>query len=211
MKTARIFLVVTATLQMVGCGGNTGIRQGEPAPQACNEPTVCSPEPEPEPWEGSQWRSLAPYEYPLVEPPELAVLPRCSPIPRGIERYGGGCTLSDRNTVCQHLEGPVYLWNPSKNCKKPGVRNSAEGDNDCFDTGIARGSHAQIALYPISGAYCRAKSGGWIEILTLSKDVRRISEMNRLGWLAYSHSLCCPEGRECLPNTSTLDRAPDCR
>ena len=34
MTIARIFLVIAATLQMVGCGGNTGIRQGEPSQHA---------------------------------------------------------------------------------------------------------------------------------------------------------------------------------
>jgi hypothetical protein len=33
MTIARNFLVVTATLQMLGCGGNSGIRQGETAHQ----------------------------------------------------------------------------------------------------------------------------------------------------------------------------------
>ena len=208
MTIARNTLVFTATPLLLWCGGNTGIRQGEPVQQAHNEPIVCPPEPEP-PVEPEQ--KLEPNLYSVLEPPEVAALPRCSPVPKEIERWGGGCTPSEQNTVCHHLNGRVYLWNPSKNCKKPGFRDSAEGDNDCYDTSIPRGPTIRIARNLATSRYCREKPDGWIEILMLGSSSYSDSSLRRLGWTKEDCQSICPEAGECRYSAANIYHAPDCR
>ena len=97
MTIARIVLVLAATPLLLCCGGNTRVRQGEPAhsaQQGPKKPTVCSPEPE---------RDSG------LEPPEAASLPRCSPFPVGMGLWGGrwntgGIAMSDDQQADARME-----------------------------------------------------------------------------------------------------------
>ena len=207
MTIARIFWVSAATSLLVGCGGNTGIRQGEPAQHAHNEPIVCPPEPEPS---DEPEPSVLPYPYHLLQPQDVAALPPCSSIPKGITPWGFGCSLSERNTVCAPLDGRVYFWDPLKNCRKPGFRNLREIEKVCYET-----AHP---FYPNVGGvastmqtrhYCRDKHDGWIEML-ITDDEYGSSNMTRLGWSEFIHSPCCPEGQQCLFDADRIDRLPNC-
>jgi hypothetical protein len=206
MTIARILLVFAATPLLVCCGGNAGIRQGEPAQkaqQASDEPIVC---PEPEPLVKP---SVEPFLFVGLIPPVLVGLGACSPIPKEIERWGGGCTASG-GTQCFHIDGRVYLWNPMRNCKKPGFRNSGEGENDCYETAIPWALAVLPAQTRVPAVYCRKKDDRWVEILWVSDDGFRTSfSMKKLGWAKEDCRSLCPEVGECL--VRQIYRAPDCR
>jgi hypothetical protein len=139
----------------------------------------------------------------------VAGIRSCSPIPKEIEGWGGTCTDSGDH-LCFHIDGRVYLWDPLMNCKKPGFRNSGDGENDCYETGIPNGFRTLPARTFVPASYCRKRADGLVEILWVSDDGYRTSySMKRLGWAKQDCQSLCPDSGECLP--LKIYCAPDCR
>ena len=196
MTIARITLVFAATPLLACCGGNTGIRQGEPTQPAQHGPDfpiVCPPEPE----------SIS-----RLVPIAVAILPECYPVAANIPYWSGGCSLGKGNTLCIPIDEAVYLWDPSRNCKKQ-IRFRGEDEYECYDTGIPFGPNMQLAYPAVPNLFCRERADGSVEVLRFGNRGRSRSSMKQLGWIEGCRSLC-PSGRECPFNSNRLERVPDC-
>ena len=172
---ARFGVFFAAVPWLLSCGGNTGMRQGEHAqpvePQGCSEPIVLPPSPgEP---------SAEPPSSP--EPREWAALPRCSPVPPELWFYQqAACTRSETNTWCMEISTNVYLWDPSRDCKKE-IHAAGSSVYECIDTGIPVTPDMSIAVTLDMSCHCRDRQDGWVEVVNMGTSSHD-RHMRKAGW-----------------------------